>query len=232
MSTLARDDRLFASDHEAWAIKALLGCGIAYTLMYVVSNDVIAASLYAGYSRMSQAVSELSATSAPTRALLTAMVPLSVGLMSAFGIGVMKAAAGSRALRVTGAALVMHSATMAVWLFYPMTSRGDMVTGTGMPANDIGHIAMTGLTIAFILVELGAAAFAFGARFKVYSVVSALVVLGFGGLTGVESAKLAVGEPTPWLGLYERIGIGGWLVWFAVVAIAVSRRWTRLHAAT
>ena len=49
------------------ARQALLACGIVYALLYVIVNDVIAATLYDGYSRMSQAVSELSATGAPTR---------------------------------------------------------------------------------------------------------------------------------------------------------------------
>jgi hypothetical protein len=49
------------------ARQALLACGIVYALLYVIVNDVIAATLYDGYSRRSQAVSELSATGARYR---------------------------------------------------------------------------------------------------------------------------------------------------------------------
>jgi hypothetical protein len=57
------------------AHRALLACGIVYALLYVIVNDVIAATLDDGYSRMSQAVSERSATGAPTHALLTVVEP-------------------------------------------------------------------------------------------------------------------------------------------------------------
>src|SRR5512135_2007831 len=69
------------------AVKALLGCGIAYPVGYAVANDVIAASRYDGYSRMNQAVSELSATGAPTRRFLTATVPVFAALEVAYGVG-------------------------------------------------------------------------------------------------------------------------------------------------
>lgn len=47
-------------------VQGLLLCGVAYAVTYVVANDAIAATFYSGYSRTSQAVSELSATGAPT----------------------------------------------------------------------------------------------------------------------------------------------------------------------
>ena len=56
-------------------VRALLACGVGYSLLYVVQNDVVAASRYEGYSRMSQAISELSAKGAPTRRFLSAMLP-------------------------------------------------------------------------------------------------------------------------------------------------------------
>ena len=46
-------------------VRVLLACGVAYSLLYVVENDVIAATRYEGYSRMSQAISELSAKGGP-----------------------------------------------------------------------------------------------------------------------------------------------------------------------
>lgn len=48
--------------------RILLACGIAYAVLYVVVNDVVAAGLYEGYEPASQAISELSATGSPARA--------------------------------------------------------------------------------------------------------------------------------------------------------------------
>jgi len=56
--------------------RSLLACGLLYAVLYPIVNDVIAANLYDGYSRMDQAVSELSAVGAPARAFLTATVPV------------------------------------------------------------------------------------------------------------------------------------------------------------
>ena len=101
--------------------RALLACGVGYSLLYVVENDVIAAGRYEVYSRRSQAVSELSAKGAPTRRFLVAMLPLSAALMTAFGIGVSKSAGGSRALRVTGGLLVAGGPMSVAWLPFPMS---------------------------------------------------------------------------------------------------------------
>src|SRR3954468_7372525 len=56
--------------------KVLLACGVLYSAAYVVANDLIAAAHYRGYSRTSHAVSELSATGAPTKAFLAATIPV------------------------------------------------------------------------------------------------------------------------------------------------------------
>jgi hypothetical protein len=203
-------------------LQALLACGVLYSLTYVVANDLVAAAHYKGYSSMSQAVSELSATGAPTKTFLTAMLPVWTALMIAFGVGVWRSARGRRALKATAGLLVAFGVTGVLWLAFPMTSRDEMVKGT-TPANDIGHLVLTAATILFILGMIGFAASAFGKRFRRYSIVTAATVLVFGALTGMESPRIPKGEPTPWLGLSERISIGAWLVWMVVLAIILIR---------
>jgi len=203
-------------------VKVLLACGVVYSVSYVALNDAVAATLSHGYNRMDQAVSELSASGASTRPFLMAMLPFWTALMIAFGIGVWLAAERRHALRVTGGLLVAFGITGVLWLPFPMSSRQEMVrTGTG--GNDVGHIVLTVVTIALILLQIGFGAAAFGRRFRIYSVVTAAVVLVFGGLTGALSSRLSQGKPTPWMGLDERISIGAWLLWIAVLAIVLLR---------
>lgn len=203
--------------------RALLACGAGYSLLYVVENDVIAATRYQGYSRMSQAISELSAKGAPTRKFLAATLPLSAALMTAFGIGVSKSAGGSRALRVTGGLLVAGGPLSFAWLPFPMSSRADIQAGAGA-GNDVGHLVLSSVTGLLILCQMASAAAAFGKPFRLYSLASAATVLVFlGALTGRQGAKLAKGEPTARLGLYERIGMGAWLQWIAVLAVKLLR---------
>jgi hypothetical protein len=212
-------------------VQALLACGVLYSLTYAITNDVIAATSYSGYSRMSQAVSELSATGAPTRTFLKAMAPIGTLLIMAFGIGVWKSARGKRALRVTGGLLIAHGVTGLLWLPFPMTSREEMINGT-VPANDVGHIVLTAVTVLLIVSEIGFAAAAFGWRFRIYSILTAATVLVFGALTGIESPKVPAGDPTPWMGFYERVSVYAWLLWVAVLAIILLRTQARAEPPT
>jgi hypothetical protein len=177
--------------------------------------------MYPGYDPLSQAVSELSATGSPAAAFLTAVFPVWPTLMVAFGIGVRRAAEGRRALRVTGVLLVVHGLVQVLWLAFPMSSRTDITAGASA-ASDVGHLLLTAATVAFILAEIGFSAAAFGWRFRLYAIASALTVVTFGALTGRQAAQLAAGDPTPWMGLFERISIAPWLLSMAVLHLILS----------
>jgi hypothetical protein len=203
-------------------VTGLLGCGIVYPVTYVVVNDVIAAARYPDYSRTDQAVSELSANGAPTRRFLVRLLPAFSALNVAFGIGVGEAARGRRALRATSLVLLGSGATNLAWLPLPMSSRDAIARGEASDS-DTGHLVLSGLTVAEIVALLGAGSGAFGTRFRMYSLCSAAVVLLSGALTSRQAAKLTNGQPTPRMGLYERISIGAWLQWMAVLAIILLR---------
>jgi hypothetical protein len=75
---------------------------------------------------------------------------------------------------------------------------------------------------------------AFGRGFRIYAAVTVGTALGFGALTGVLTIGIESGAPTPWMGLAERVSIGAWLVWMAVLAVrllAPSRRASRAAVA-
>jgi Protein of unknown function (DUF998) len=205
--------------------RVLLGGGVVYAVLYVLLNDVVAAGLYPGYDPVAQAVSELSATRSPARAFLTVVSPVWAVLMIAFGLGVVRAAGSRRAVRVTGVLVVAHGMVALLWLAFPMTSRAEMSPGAPAAVNDVGHLVMTAATLAFVLLQFGFSAAAFGWRFRFYAIVSGLIVVVFGALTGVQAAKLPAGEPTPWMGLFERISIAPWLLWMAVLAVLLMARY-------
>ena len=203
--------------------RLLLACGVIYALVYAVANDVVAAGLYDGYSRMSRAVSELSARGAPSTWFLTAMLPLHMSLLGGFGIGVWRSAGAHRALRVAGAVVVVHAATAALWLLAPMSRRENIAAGAG-GVNDTMHIVLTAVTGLLIVGYVGFAAAALGWRFRLYSILTVSTMLAAGAWTGAESANLSSGGPTPWLGFAERISMVAWLVWLVVLAVALLRR--------
>ncbi len=209
--------------------RILLACGVLYGVLYVVASDVIAAPLNDGYSRMDQAISELSGTSAPTRWFLTAMLPTYTALMIAFGIGVRKAAHGSRSLHVTGTLLVASGVSALLWLPFPMTSREDVVDGP-MSVNDVGHLVLSGVTFLFIASALWFGARSFGAGFRAYTLITAATIVVFAVLMGTQSPN--VPDPTPWMGLYERVMLWAWLVWMAVLAIILMHHETNSRNVT
>jgi hypothetical protein len=201
--------------------QALLACGILYALLYPIVNDVIAATMYDGYSRMSQAVSELSAVGAPSRAFLTAAGPLFSLLLIAFGVGIWRSAEGKRSIRIAGALVVAHGAMSFLWLFAPMSDRDVIAAGGGTSADSM-HLVLSAATGLFVVAYVATLAVGFGWLFRVYSVLTIATALVFGMLSG-QVDRVEAGEPTPYMGLLERIGIGAWLLWLAVAAIVLLR---------
>jgi hypothetical protein len=50
-----------------------------------------------------------------------------------------------------------------------------------------------------------------------------VTVLVFGTWTGIEGPKIAANQPTPWIGVTERICVGAWLLWVLVLAVMLFR---------
>jgi hypothetical protein len=196
--------------------KTLLLCGVVSSLYYAGMTAFVTARAW-GYSSLSQAVSELSAIDAPTRSLWVALgVPYTL-LLIAFGWGVWLSAGRSRALRAVGALYVAEALIGAFWP--PMHLRGAEPTLT-----DTLHIWWTAGWLAVMLTAMGLAAGVLGRRFRMYTLATLAVFVGFGVLTSIEGARLAADLPTPYLGLWERINMGAGMLWSAVLATTLLRR--------
>ena len=201
--------------------KALLACSLLYAVLYPIVNDALAATLYEGYSRIDQAVSELSATDAPTHTFLSAVGPFFSLLLIGFGLGIWRSANGRRSLRVAGALVVAHGAMSFLWMFGPMSQR-EVIAAGGATSADTMHLVLSAATGLFVTAYVATTAFAFGRVFRLYSIVTIAAALVFG-LLSAQVDKIEAGDPTPYMGLLERIGIGAWLLWMAVVAVVLLR---------
>jgi hypothetical protein len=206
--------------------QALLACGIFYAVLYPVVNDAIAATLYDGYSRMSQAVSELSAAGAPTRPFLMAVSPIFVLLQIGFGVGMWQSAYGKRPVRVAGALMVGHGAMSLLWVFAPMSQR-EVIAAGGATSADTMHLILAAGTGLFVAAYVAIFAIGFGWIFRAYSALTLVTALVFGRLSA-QVGHIEAGDPTPYMGLLERIGMGAWLLWMAVVSVVLLRR-NRAH---
>ena len=201
--------------------KILLASGILSSLLYV-GIDLLAAVRYGEYhSFFSQAISELGAVGAPTKALVDPLFTAYGILLVAFGVGVIAYANGNRNLRVIGALLI------GIWAAGLLTPAMHL-RGTSKLAGDAPHIVGTAVIVLFILAAVVVGASLFGRGFRLYSWATLAILIVSYVLTGIAAGKLAAGEPTPWLGAVERVNIGAYLLWVAILAVILLRR-TRTH---
>jgi hypothetical protein len=194
--------------------KLLLICGIVSSLLYVAMN-VFVPMQWEGYSSASQTVSELSAIGAPTRTL---WVPLGIAytlLVAVFGWGVWASARQNRSLRVAGGLLVAYGVIGLAWP--PMHLREVLAAGGGT-FTDTMHIVFAIVTVLLMLLAMGFGAAAFGNRFRLYSIATMVILFACGALTVPDAANIQANLPTPWVGVWERINIGVFLLWVIVLA--------------
>jgi hypothetical protein len=204
--------------------KALLGCGIVGAAWWV-GMDIVGSLRYPGYSYVDQTISELSAQGAPTRTfmLVLSSIPYTV-LMTAFGVGIWLAAGGGRAGRIAGALVVAE----AVWGFvggiaFPMATRDVIAAGQDTLRNQMHLWYGIGMPILFAL-AIGFGSRLLDKRFRYYSYATLLTMLVFGLLMSLQSSAMTANEPTPWLGVQERVTAYAPMLWFMVLATGLVRR--------
>jgi hypothetical protein len=101
----------------------------------------------------------------------------------------------------------------------PMHLRGTEATLT-----DALHVVWSVVTVLLMALAIGFAAAAMGRPFRLYSIATLATFVVFGTLTFMEGPRLAANLPTPWIGLWERVNIGVWLLWVVVLAVVLLRR--------
>jgi hypothetical protein len=201
--------------------KILLGCGIVSSVLYIVT-DVLGTLRYPGYSYADQTFSELTAQGAPTRPLMVALNGIPYGvLVAAFAGGVWASAGPKRAARITRAMLLGYAAFgVAGGLIFPMRPREALAAGEGTLRNTM-HIPATAVMSLFIVLAMGFGATLLEKRFRYYSYGMIAILLVFGVLASLQAGEMAANEPTPWMGIEERINIYATMLWVAVLAIGL-----------
>jgi hypothetical protein len=74
-----------------------------------------------------------------------------------------------------------------------------------------------------MMLAIGFGAAAFEKSFRLYSIATLVILIVAGIFTGIDSPKISKDLPTPWIGVWERIIIGVYLLWVAVLAIFLLR---------
>jgi Protein of unknown function (DUF998) len=191
--------------------KVLLAAGPLSSLLYVVATDGLAASQWNGYLRTEQMVSELFAVGSPGRDVLVPFTWLYTALFVAFGAGVWNSVHGNRTLRIAGGLLIGYGLWNIMGALYPLTLGDD----ASIPM----HILATNIQLALMVSAMCFVAAGFHGWMRWYSILS----LAASALMGMVAFMAAPG-PDLVLGIGERISIGAFLLWVAVLAAALWRR--------
>jgi len=85
------------------------------------------------------------------------------------------------------------------------------------------HLVMGAVSNLFMMVSMGFAAAAFGKRFRLYTIITIVSLFTFGILTGMSAPDVNANRPTPWVGIYEIIMLGVFLLWVVVLAIILLK---------
>ena len=201
----------------------LLACGIAFAVLWV-GMDVVASILYDGYSYSDQTVSELSAIGAPTRPLWMSFGVVWNVLVIAFAVGVWQSAGSRHALRLVASLLIANAfVNITMGPFSSMNQRHVLAAG-GATLSDTLHLVVTGIGVFTFLLEIGFAATVFGKRFRLYSIATIVAMLVCGAITSAYAPQVQANEPTPWVGIYERVNAYGYMLWLVVFAVALWRK--------
>jgi len=197
----------------------LLICGILAAPLFILTDIVAATLLYPGYDYSAQQVSELSAIGAPSRDFWMVMgYPYNL-LTLAFAAGLWLTANGRTSLKLAAVLIVLFAINSFSWGWAaPMHMRGTQFTAT-----DTAHIAFAASAVLLMMGFIGAGALALGRGFRIYSVITIIGMLAAGAVVGTKIAAIAANQPTPWMGLVERVSVYSPMIWMMVLATTLLR---------
>jgi hypothetical protein len=147
-------------------------------------------------------------------------------LLLVFGWGMLQATGSNRKIRIMGVLLIGYT---VIGLFWPPMHQREVLAAGGGTTTDTLHIVITFLTVPVMLAIITFGAASFGKGFRWYSIVTIIIQIIFGVLTGLNAPAMEADIPTPLMGLWERISIGAYMLWIIVLAILLLKRESTQH---
>jgi hypothetical protein len=202
--------------------KIFLFCGILSSFLYIAMN-IFVPMFFPGYDSASQTVSELSAIGSPTRTLWVSLGTAYTLLIMVFGLGVRQSARQNKKLKIAGGFIFVYGIVSLAWPFAPMHQR-EILARDGESLTDKIHLALAMVTVLLMMASMAFGAAAFEKKFLLYSIATISILLVFGALTGWDAGRVKSNLSTPWVGIWERINIGIFLLWIIVLSIMILRQ--------
>lgn len=189
--------------------------------IFFVLVDIIGGMITPDYSRIINAVSELTQAGSENIYLLSSLFFISAVMGIGFGIGIVTEFSYSRSkLIFSGGILIIINGIFSglTGTIFPMDPFNVDITFAGTM-----HIILTALNALMIMLLIPMMGIGFYRErqwesFRLYSIITLLIIVIFGGSTPVLMMN-DIGL----LGLFERIVIYSYLLWFFVLAFKLIR---------
>lgn len=200
--------------------KKLTGFGMLGAFMYAL-HVVLGGILWKGYNHLMQPISDLTATGAPNKELLSVITLIYGVLCILFAFSAYMATRGRVSKSASVGLLVflgMHLVSISYGLF-PEDLPGAAATFAGTM-----HIVVTFLIVPLtilspLLVGIGLRKAEGLAGFSRYSIITGIVIFIAGGASAVFFA-----QKLPYFGLVERVNIGTLQLWTFLLSFQLFRR--------
>ncbi len=195
--------------------RSVMLTGILGSLIFIF-NVLLGGFITPGYSHLRHAVSELTQSGAQNIVLLSAIFVVSAILMSVFGLAIYEKYNRLRKRVAIGGILIVLYGVQAVLLasVFPQDPIGSAATLPGTMHLVVVGVSALCIVAAMLLIGFGVKQSSSHWRgFRVYSILSVLVMLLSGASTGI-----LIANDIALLGLVERITQLAYLQWFIVFA--------------
>jgi hypothetical membrane protein len=194
--------------------RVLILAGVLGPIIYIL-NVMLGGIITPNYSHIENAVSELTQRGAPNIVVLSALFVLSAVLILLFGIAIMmRFQSQSRRVYAGGVMIVVYGIFAALLAsIFPQDPIGGESTFPGTI-----HLVLAGLTAFVImglilLIGLGIDHRTGWSHFKLYSIITVILIFVFG-----ASTPILIMKEIELLGLFERLTQLAYLQWFVVFA--------------
>lgn len=185
-------------------------------IVFYVLHVVIGGIKWKGYSHLQQPISDLTATGAPNRELMLTLTTIYglLALLFAVSFAIFKSQEHSHLVLFGGFAFIVLHLVSILYLLFPQDLPGAKATLKGRL-----HIFITTLIVPFTILTPFLMGFGFISepqwhKFGMYSIITGILILVFGGTTAIFYAKRL-----PYFGLIERLNIGTLQVWTFVFSL-------------
>lgn len=198
-------------ENRTWS-DIFLFSGFIASLLYIIT-DIAATNMYQGYNSNSQAVSELFAIGAPTANFVVPLFSTCSIFYLLLSVGIFCYAKTNKVLRFLSFMVLLNAINcLFLWNFFPMHMRDVEKTFT-----DTMHTILA--INPFILISLFIGTIFFKGWFRLYSIFTIAVLICMASISFSFVTPLINHQPTPGMGLTERIAQYAHQTWHAVLGI-------------